>query len=55
MDADLNGGHAPPSTPGASVAPATPTPAPKATLFRWPQTARELIIDISDDEDDLAR
>ncbi|EIW54830.1 uncharacterized protein TRAVEDRAFT_73928 [Trametes versicolor FP-101664 SS1] len=54
MDVEMNGGHAPPSTPGASVAPATPTPAPKATPFRWPQTARELIIDISDSEDEAA-
>ncbi|KAH9852374.1 hypothetical protein C2E23DRAFT_885867 [Lenzites betulinus] len=54
MDNDLRSGPASPSTPGARVAPATPTPVSKSTPFRWPQTAREMIIDISDSESDGA-
>ncbi|KAI0821902.1 hypothetical protein BC628DRAFT_786909 [Trametes gibbosa] len=54
MDHDLRGGPASPSTPGARVASAMPIPVSKSTPFRWPQTPREVVIDISDDEADGA-
>ncbi|KAI0667293.1 hypothetical protein C8Q78DRAFT_1055092 [Trametes maxima] len=52
MDFALRENHASPSTPSVRVLPTSSTPVPKTTLFRWPETPREMIIDISDDEAD---
>ncbi|CDO71105.1 hypothetical protein BN946_scf184844.g109 [Trametes cinnabarina] len=52
MDLELQEGTASPSTPGARVINAMSTPTSMAKLFRWPDTPRELIIEISDDEAD---
>ncbi|KAL7277149.1 hypothetical protein ACG7TL_008995 [Trametes sanguinea] len=54
MDAELPGVAASPPTPVARVATVTPTSTSKAKLFRWPDTPREVIIEVTDDEADGA-
>ncbi|KAI0761289.1 hypothetical protein BD413DRAFT_247362 [Trametes elegans] len=50
MDGEMQSGRASPATSGPGVH----TLAPKPTPFRWPETPREMFIDISDDEADVA-
>ncbi|KAI0641318.1 hypothetical protein C8Q79DRAFT_302095 [Trametes meyenii] len=52
MDSALQGNRASPSTPNVRAPSTSSTPVPKMPPFRWPETPREMIIDISDDEAD---